>query len=125
MSSVLPEYFSWHYGRALRELKELCGNVLAFIYHFFSIPILLRTLFAPWHRLNEGYKGGFDPGSFVETFIFNTLMRFVGALFRLLFIVIGIGCLVASFIAGIILFFFWLILPAAIIVFFIKGLLLL
>ena len=84
---LIPEYFLWHYTTALRLCLNVVTNFIWFTYHFFSMPVLFRTLFAPWHKIHEKYRRGFHPASLVETFIINTIMRAVGFVVRIVVLV--------------------------------------
>lgn len=114
-------YFFWHYTKALRDLSLISKNFLWFTWHFFSIGVLSRTLFAPWQKLDEQYTRGFNVGAFFETFVVNTLMRIIGFLIRLVVIIFGLIILVAVFILEIVIFITWLLLPLIISVLFISG----
>lgn len=105
---ILPHYLVWHYGRAYYDIKSVWKNFLVFIYHFFSIPVLLRTFFSPWQRMHDGYT---SQSPIYETFIFNTIMRVVGMVVRLFVILIGIACLIVFLTLGIIFFITWFLLP--------------
>lgn len=111
---VLTRYFVWHYSLALADLWHLTGNFCWFFYHFFSIPIVVRTLFAPWRRLGERYRRQLDPGALLGTFIVNTLMRLVGLVIRTVFLVVGLLVLFLTVIFSLMLFAVWLTLPFAI-----------
>ena len=108
---VFGRYLAWHYTLALTDFVRLGGNFLWFFYHFFSIPIIIRTLFAPWHRLGERYGHKLDPGAVLGTFIVNTLMRLVGFVIRIIFLAVGLLTLILTAILGTTLFVFWLALP--------------
>jgi hypothetical protein len=119
---TLPfQYLGWHYTLAIKDFAANAGHLLRFIYHFFSLPILLKTFFAPWRRLGEQYRKVFDPGAWFETFILNTLMRLLGMFFRFWLILIGLATLAAASVAAVIVFLLWLILPLAVIVIFLSG----
>ncbi len=110
---IIPYYLLWHYGIALRDIKNIWFTFIAFIYKFFSIPVLLKTLFSPWERIKDSY--GSRKESFVETFIFNSMMRFVGVFIRLFFISIGFFAIATIFLLGIIFYVIWFFLPFIII----------
>jgi len=83
--------------------------------------VLFRTLFSPWRRIQEEYRKGFDLGEFAETLIVNTIMRLVGAFFRIVLICIGLLALLLMVLLGIALLFVWVFLPVIIIALFING----
>lgn len=119
--SILPSYISWHYSEALSGFLKIWTNFIWFLYNFFSIPVLFKTLFAPFKRLQEEKKSlGFDFSEWAQNFILNTFMRFVGALLRLIIISIGCFFVIVSFWLGVISFIIWISMPAilAVLVFF-------
>lgn len=109
---LFPEYVIWHYTTALRLCLNIVTNFLWFTFHFFSIPILLKTLFSPWHRLREQYKSGFHPQAFAEALVINSIMRILGFVIRTIVIVFGsVFCVVVALV-GAVCFLLWLVLPA-------------
>src|SRR3989344_9375955 len=92
---LLPlAYIFWHYTRAWTDLWRLATNYLWFLYHFFSIPLLLGTFFAPWKRLSDGGKSKAMGGGFGRL-IFNLMLRIVGVFAR--GAVVGIGIFSLAF----------------------------
>jgi hypothetical protein len=122
---IVPYYIHWHYSRALHGIIAIAGNIIWFIWNFFSIGILAKTLFAPWQRLQEAHHRGFDLGGYVSTMLLNTIMRFVGFLIRFIFIIIGLATIAFAFLATIGVFIVWLLLPVVVVVMFIFGIILL
>ncbi len=121
MFRLVFSYFVWHYTIALKDLFNLSRNFLWFIFHFFSISVLLKTLFSPWQKLNETYKGGFDFNAFFETLIVNVLMRIVGFFIRLFMVIAGIISWILTFVALLCTFVLWIFLPFIIIILFISS----
>lgn len=104
-------YVIWHYGRAYRDMLAVWGNLLWFIFNFFSIFMLLGTLFQPWKRMGEGYPKGFDPGGWASAVIVNTLMRVVGAVARGILILFGLFFAALLFFTGVVFFVAWTVMP--------------
>lgn len=115
---ALPYYLSWHYTTALYDMIGIWRNFFYFIYNFFSISLLLRTLFSPWHRIKESYAKIED---FFGNLVVNTLMRLVGAVIRMVFIVMGTVSLLLCLIFGVAAFIFWLVLPFLLVYTFFQG----
>jgi len=65
-------------------------NFLKFWLYFFSIGLLLKTLFAPWRRDVTKYPRGFDIKQWAQVLLFNLLSRIIGAIVRLVAIVFGL-----------------------------------
>lgn len=118
---LFPEYVIWHYTTALRLCLNIITNFLWFTVHFFSIPILVRTLFSPWHRLRESYQKGFHPQVFAETLLINTIMRLVGFVIRTVVIIFGSMFCVVVAILGLAVFLLWLALPVIVFLLALKG----
>lgn len=97
-------------------------NIQWFLLHFFSVPELVRSLFAPFHRMRERKKQGFDPEDIFEVFVINILMRIVGAFVRLIFIIAGLGVQVIAFVLGFFVLSAALLSPVMIPALFIGGL---
>jgi hypothetical protein len=108
---IIPRYILWHYTLGFRSAATFGGNLVRFLFNFFSIALLLKTLFAPWRRLGEGYAKGLRPGAWFETLVVNTLMRLVGAIIRLGLIVAGLAALVAGLVLAVVILIVWLLLP--------------
>lgn len=121
MLGLCFSYFFWHYTRALAELLGICRNLLWFVYHFFSLGVLGKTLFSPWQKLDEPYKKGFRPSAFFETFVINIVMRIVGFLVRSFVIIFGATIWLIVLIAEAVFFLSWLLLPLVIVVFIVSG----
>lgn len=108
---IFPHYISWHYTRALSDLIYLFKSFVIFIWNFFSIQILLKTLFVPFQKLNAQRTKRFDLEEFFSALITNLLMRLVGFFVRSLFIILGIFCFIFFTIFYSVFFFIWLVAP--------------
>jgi len=113
----IKNYFVWHYLWSLSDLFHNWLLVIRFVINYFSIPILLKTLFRPWRRMGEVRKGIFD----FEFILIDMLMRFVGFVLRTAMIFLGFIATFLSIIIGPILFVFWVALPLFVLVFFWYG----
>lgn len=119
---LLPlSYVKWHYTTAYVDFYRIAKNYLWFFWHFFAIPLHLRTLFIPWRRLSEETGRYFDLERTFERIIVNTLMRVVGMLIRLIFIFIGLIVIASAFIMVVIAGIFWTMLPVFLIYIIIGG----
>jgi hypothetical protein len=111
----------WHYGRSIRSYFSVWGNFFWFAYNFFSIPLLLRTLFSPFERLSEEYRKGLDLSALASTLLVNLIMRLVGAAVRGVIIIFGLGALCFVAAAGLLLLVAWILLPFIVFAFFLLG----
>lgn len=103
-------------------MLRIATNYLWFFWHFFSIPVLLKTFLAPWKRLGEERlrRGGLK--NLLSRVVVNTLMRCVGVLIRGVTIAVGLITLVLAFAASLISYVVWTVLPFILLFLFIAGL---
>lgn len=121
---LLPLYYiRWHYTQALVDLVRIVLNFVWFFNEFFSIRLLLSTLFTPFHRLEDDAKtrGGIDIATIAERILVSLLMRIVGALMRSMLIVMGIVCVALSIVGGIALLLVWICAPALLAICILAG----
>ena len=115
------EFFIWWYtrgwSRTVLDLRRRLTNTL----RLFSVPILARTLFAPWRRIVTYPAAGL--AGRLKAMGDNLVSRSVGFVVRVLTLLIaGIMLLaVAVFSAGLIIV--WPLLPLAVVGALIKGIL--
>jgi len=122
MENILIQYLSWQFFDVPKKLIKVWKNFLLFNLNYFSILLLIKTLFAPWRRYKMSYGRGFDIGRYFEAFISNLIFRTLGAIVRIFLIIIGLFAEVFIILAGIIVFFGWLVLPIVLITGLIFGL---
>lgn len=105
------EYVFWHYGVAIREMAGIEKNFLWFGYHFFSIPLLTRTLFSPIYRLWDKEARLPDIAGMLQDFVVTTVMRLVGFFTKIVILVIGFLFETALLVLFVPTLALWLILP--------------
>ena len=110
-NNIISAWVLWHYGVALPYTYKRWGDVCRFNYDYFSIPFLLKTFFTPWRKYSFSYQKGFDAARFFEALTFNAFSRFMGALVRAIVIFIGIISQVVVSLLGLLVVFFWIIVP--------------
>ena len=106
------EFLTWHYSYGIDYyIKSWLGSIL-WIRHYFSLSLLLKTLFAPWKRLVEtDTSPGFNLQKKFEVFTFNLISRGIGAFVRLTLFGAGIILALMTIFGGAAGFIFWLTLP--------------
>lgn len=119
-TAFITDYLSWHYSEALRDMTEILKNFLWFGYNFFSIRVLLKTLFSPIYRIREPYKG-LELEELAESFVLNSITRFIGFFIRS-FLILG-GLIFEAIVAAVFVpvLLIWLFLPAVLLEAFILG----
>lgn len=111
LGEVLLAYFRWHYSRGLEELIENVRNIIAFLFHFFSFKLFLRTLFSPWMQMRERYQRGFHPETILPTLTVNLIMRLVGLISRLAIMFLGLVSIFTFTLLAIVFSIIWLFMP--------------
>ncbi len=120
--SLAGSYVVWHYSSAIKDIAAISSNFFWFLYHFFSLPVIVRTFFSPWKRMHEEYKPGLHVEAFFSALIVNSLMRVVGVVFRTAVIFLGVlALLLAAFLCAV-SFLAWVTLPFVLILLFYTGL---
>ncbi|MDO8436085.1 MAG: hypothetical protein Q7S82_01695 [bacterium] len=121
MQNIIFQYFEWHFFEMPKNILKAWRNFLLFNLNYFSITLLLKTLFLPWRREILAYPRGFDVWQYLEVFFLNLISRLLGAIVRIVLIIFGIFVELLMVISGIIIFLSWLVLPIIIILGFILG----
>jgi len=113
--NIFFQYLSWQFSDVPKKLIKVWKNFLLFNLNYFSIPLLIKTLFAPWRRYKVSYGRGFDAGRYFEALISNLIFRILGAVIRIFLIVIGLFLEIIIILAGIAVFLGWMAGPAILI----------
>lgn len=109
--NIIISWVVWHFYEMSRFLFSVWENFIWFSAGFFSVPLLIRTLFSPWRRYKWRYPKGFDIGEFFSTLISNIFSRIVGAFARTVLILLGIASQLFILLFGGIVFLLWIFLP--------------
>lgn len=109
--NILFQWLSWQFFEVPGNILKAWKNFLKFNLNYFSIPLLLKTLFSPWRRYKTSYGRGFDIGRYFEVLLSNLIFRGLGAIMRSFLIIIGLLVEIFIIFGGLIIFFGWLILP--------------
>lgn len=112
----------WQFWEMPKNILRAWKNFLLFNLEYFSIPLLLKTFFSPWHRYKWSYPRGLDIGKYLEIFISNLITRTLGMVLRSFLIFFAILTEIFIFLLGLIIFLGWLILPVLLILGFVFGL---
>ena len=102
--------FSWWYGEGLISRFKLSKDRLKSSADFFSIGLLLSTLFEPFRQISaDGIDGPIKIR--IQSFFDRLLSRFIGAFMRLLMIFAGIIIMFLQILFSCLVVIFWLVLP--------------
>ncbi len=108
---VFYAYITWHYNTGFFRIFHLWKNFSWFIVNLFSIPQLVRHLFAPFKRITEERTSKFDLEDMMGTFLVNILFRFVGFFIRSIVIILGTISLLLNTLISISVWIFWIFIP--------------
>lgn len=109
--NVINQGLTWWLVETPRQIILAWKNFLLFNLNYFSVVLLLKTLFSPWRRYQSSYKGGFNIGKYTEDFFSNLIFRFLGAIFRSVLITAGLVVETFILIVGFSILILWMFLP--------------
>lgn len=108
---IFPYYLVWHYTRAIGDFFIIFGNLIWFIYYYFSISVLTKTLFKPIRSLKQFSENNFKDRNYLTEKIIAIGLSASGFFIRSLTIFAGLVSLLVLSLVAVIAFFVWLILP--------------
>jgi hypothetical protein len=118
---MILDLISWYLIDFPKTILDAWKNFLKFGLHYFSIPFLLKTFFAHWHKYSWQYPKGLDIGKILEVWVSNQISRAVGAVARSFLILLGLIFEILILILGILAIFGWFLLPIFLFLIFIYG----
>lgn len=104
--------FSWWYTTGWWQRIVAVKDWLAGVYDYFSIDLLVRTLFSPFRQIAAGGVQG-PIGVQLRAWFDQLISRTIGAIVRSLVIVIGSVALFVASAIGLIAIILWPLLPLA------------
>ena len=113
--NIISVWFFWHFYEMPKFLLEVWKNYILFALNYFSLPLLVKSLIAPFRKYKWNYPKGFDIGGFFSTLISNVFSRLMGAIMRIVLIIFGIFFQIFVIFAGLIIFLLWILIPFIII----------
>ena len=106
------EFLTWHYRKGLQFYVESWSGSLNWVIHYFSLTLLLKTLFSPWKRLIIVDKSaGFNLQQAFQVFSFNLVSRGIGAVVRIILFCVGLVFILFTLLGGISGLLFWIAFP--------------
>jgi hypothetical protein len=112
-------WLTWWYGRGWAQTVTQVHGLLKATSRLFSVPILLRTLFAPWKRIITYPGASLDAK--LRAFADNMVSRAIGFAVRLLVLVTALIMETLTLSLGAVWVIIWPLLPAAVVVLVVKG----
>ncbi len=108
---LIASFFSWWYGAGFVKQISMIKAKLSQLADFFSIGLLLKTLFQPFRMLdaNSNVKGSLEAK--IQALVGKLVSRLIGAFMRSLVMLVGIIALTGRLVMGILQVVFWLLMP--------------
>lgn len=103
---------SWWYGAGWIERAKLIRERMARTVDYFSITLLIKTLFAPFRQISAGKVNG-SIGLKWRAFIDRTISRVIGAFIRTVIILIGCVTITLYALIGLVTLVIWAVVPLA------------
>ncbi|KKQ75155.1 MAG: clp protease ATP binding subunit [Candidatus Woesebacteria bacterium GW2011_GWB1_38_5b] len=105
------EFLTWHYKAGLQFFIRKWKNTLDWIVHYFSLSLLITSLFSSYKRLADDQKTGFNPNLYFQKLMFNFVSRGIGAVTRMTLFVLGMGLYFATGVSGVFGIILWCVFP--------------
>jgi len=119
--NIFLGWLSWQFFEMPGNILKAWRNFLLFNLNYFSIPLLIKTFLSPWRQYQWAYGKGFDVKRYLEAFFSNLISRILGAMVRLILILVGFLTEIFIIFSGMIILFGWLALPFTLIAGLISG----
>jgi hypothetical protein len=101
---------SWWYGAGWRQRVHILREKLAGIMDFFSIDLLIRTLFAPFRQISAGkVEGGLEVK--MRAFFDRLISRLIGGFVRFFMVIFGLLSIIVYAVLGGISLVIWAFIP--------------
>lgn len=110
MIMVIIGMLSWWYTTGWRQRISLLKEKLASTVDYFSIDLLLRTLFSPYRQISAGKVNG-PLGVQMRAFFDRLISRMIGAMIRLFMIIVGVIAIILHTFIGFVLVICWAVVP--------------
>ena len=107
---LVTELLRWWYGDGLRVRLRQVTNRLDGTLDYFSIDLLLKTLFAPFRQISAGRVDG-PLGVQLRALIDKLFSRVIGAFIRTIILVVGGVTIGVQTVVGIVLLLIWALVP--------------
>ncbi|NCU37797.1 hypothetical protein EOL96_01900 [Candidatus Saccharibacteria bacterium] len=104
--------FTWWYGVGWKQRVLEAREHIESLYDYFSVDLLVRTLFSPFRQISAGSVQGPLVVQF-RAWVDRLISRVIGAIVRSGMIIIGVIALIISVTLNVILIILWGIVPFA------------
>lgn len=101
---------SWWYGNGLLVRLKMVSDKLCTSADFFSVGLLLKTLFSPYKQISAGHIDGFI-GVKIHAFFDRLISRIIGSFVRTGVIISGLLVMLFQLLFGAFTLILWLVIP--------------
>lgn len=119
---VVGVYF-WWYSTGWKKLIERVRESLLNVYDYFSLGLLLKTLFAPWRQISAGRVRG-PLQVQLRAFFDRLVSRIIGGIIRTVVLIFGTAAVLLTVVIGLCKIIIWPLIPifpVAAVVFMLMG----
>lgn len=109
---LVTELLRWWYGDGLRERVRMIAGRLDGTIDYFSIDLLLKTLFSPFRQISAGKVDGSLEVQF-RAFVDKLFSRVIGAFIRLIILIVGGVTIALQVLLSTVVLLTWLCVPLA------------
>lgn len=110
MIMLLISLVQWWYGEGWRQRAKMISDRLDSTVDYFSIELLLKTLFSPFRQISAGKVDG-PLGVKLRAFADRIISRVIGAMIRIVILIIGVITIFLHAVIGIIVLIGWAFVP--------------
>ena len=103
---LVSQLLSWWYGAGWRRRAQKISDRLAGTMDYFSMDLLLKTLFSPYRQISAGSVDGSLEVK-MRALIDKLFSRLIGAFIRLILLVIGIITVIFQALFGLVALILW------------------
>lgn len=118
---MLADYFYWQYVWGPHYLLTLGWSITRLLARAFSVPIMLKTLAAPWHRDQLAYRAG-TLSNYAMTFAWNVISRVIGFIIRGTVLLIWLSAMAIFIPLYLVIFIFFILWPLLVVISLASGL---
>jgi hypothetical protein len=101
---------SWWYGAGWLQLAQRLLKRVTSVTDFFSMSLLLRTLFSPYRQISVGRVQG-PVGVQLRAWFDLQISRVIGAMIRLIVVIFGLAATIITLICALAIIFMWPLIP--------------
>ena len=108
---LLVSLTSWWYSKGLKKEAAHLAGAMGGSLDFFSIGLLIKTLFAPFRQIDAGRSVQAPIDAQVRMFFDRLLSRIIGAFMRSTVMIMGVAVLVVQAVGSLLVLVGYLLLP--------------